>query len=120
MLIEEREKIERIYKEKDEQLKNILNSIASKFMLNAPLDTVEDKEEMLEAEIEMPLPIIEDEQSSVISLGKYLKKQKFSDKKIKKIKARFKKIAQEDDRIVIVGSKFYIDIVKYDYSDIIR
>ena len=120
MLIEEREKIERIYKEKDEQLKNILNSIASKFMLNAPLDTVEEKEEMLEAEIEMPLPIIEDEPSSVISLGKYLKKQKFSDKKIKKIKARFKKIAQEDDRIVIVGSKLYIDIVKYDYSDIIR
>ncbi len=37
MLIEERKKIEQIYKEKDEQLKNILSTLSSQFMLNAPL-----------------------------------------------------------------------------------
>jgi predicted site-specific integrase-resolvase len=120
MLIEEREKIERIYKEKDEQLKNILNSISSKFMLNAPLEPVAVEEETLEAEIETALPIVEDEPSEVVSLNKYLKKQDFSEKKIKKIKTRFKKIAKEDDRVVIIGSKYYIDTAKYDYSDIIR
>ncbi|WP_297440303.1 DNA-binding protein [Sulfurimonas sp.] len=118
MLIEEREKIERIYKEKDEQLKNILSSIASKFMLDAP---VQAEEEMLEAEIELaPLAVEEEAVSESISLNKYLKKQDFSEKKIKKIKARFKKIAKEDDRVVMVGSKLYIDTAKYDYSDIIR
>jgi len=38
MLVEEREKIERIYKEKDEQLKSILNTISSHIMLNATDD----------------------------------------------------------------------------------
>ena len=71
MLIEEREKIERIYKEKDEQLKSILSSISSQFMLNAPQETTisEIEEEMFEAEIEAR-PI---EKSKVISLKKYLK-----------------------------------------------
>ena len=36
MLIEERKKIERIYKEKDEQLKNILSTLSSQFMLSVP------------------------------------------------------------------------------------
>ncbi|WP_457743879.1 DNA-binding protein [Sulfurimonas sp.] len=118
MLIQEREKIERIYKEKDEQLKNILNSISSKFMLDAPTEIESQiiEEELLEAELE---PIVEEE-SEIISLNKYLKKNKFSDKKIKKIKARFKKIAKADERVVIVGSKYYLDILKYDYRDLIK
>jgi len=118
MLIQEREKIEHIYKEKDEQLKNILSSISSKFMLNAPteIETQIIEPDMTEVELE---PLVEEE-SEVISLNKYLKKNKFSAKKIKKIKARFKKIAKEDERVVIVGSKYYLDILKYDYRDLIR
>jgi menaquinone-dependent protoporphyrinogen IX oxidase len=117
MLIQEREKIERIYREKDEQLKNILSSISSKFMLNAPIET---DEETLDAEIQTQLPILDEEPSEVISLNKYLKQNNFSDKKKKKIKERFKKKAKKDERIVIIGSKYYIDILKYNYSDILR
>jgi len=110
MLIEEREKIERIYKEKDEQLKNILSSIASQFMLNTP-------EEIVEVEAQ---PVIE-EKSKVISLKKYLKKQKFSQKKQDKIKKKFQKRAKKDDeRIIVVGSKYYLDVLKYDYSDLVK
>ncbi|MDX9756691.1 MAG: DNA-binding protein, partial [Sulfurimonas sp.] len=47
MLIEERIKIEQIYKEKDEQLKSIINAISSKFILSTP----QNKEELFEAEI---------------------------------------------------------------------
>ena len=117
MLIEEREKIEKIYKEKDEQLKSILSSISSQFMLNAPQKTImsEPEEEMLEAEIAVE-PV---ERNKVISLKKYLKKCDLSEKKIKKIKAKFKKIAQTDERVIVVGRKYYIDTAKYDYSDII-
>jgi hypothetical protein len=123
MLIAEREKIERIYKEKDEQLKNILTTLSSKFMLTSPVKEEiieEDEVETLDAELE---PFFEEEesiQSKSISLKKYLKKQKFSEKKIQKIFARFKQIAKKDDRIIIVGNKYYIDILKYDYSDLIR
>ncbi|WP_434657876.1 DNA-binding protein [Sulfurimonas sp. NW9] len=114
MLIAEREKIERIYKEKDEQLKNILSSISSQFMLNAPQEAVAE-EEMLEAVIESEVA----KESKVVSLNRHLKKRGFSAKKIKKIKARFKKSAKKDERIIIVGKKYYIDTKKYDYSDII-
>ncbi|WP_434637176.1 DNA-binding protein [Sulfurimonas sp. NW7] len=115
MLIAEREKIERIYKEKDEQLKNILSSISSQFMLNAPQEAVAEEEEMLEAVIESEVA----QESKVVSLDRHLKKRGFSTKKIKKIKARFKKSAKKDERIIIVGKKYYIDTKKYDYSDII-
>jgi hypothetical protein len=121
MLIQEREKIERIYKEKDEQLKNILTTLSAKLMLTPPQEEIieEEKVEALEAEIE---PFVEEEKrSKVISLKKYLKKQKFSEKKIEKIFKRCKKIAKKDDeRITILGDKYYIDILKYDYSDIIK
>jgi DNA-binding Lrp family transcriptional regulator len=112
MLIEERQKIEQIYKEKDEQLKNILNAISSKFMLNAPQETIEEVESIVETEIDEPKT-----QSKLISLNKHLKAKDFSKKKAQKIKDRFKKHAKDDSRIIKIGKKFYIDLEKYDYSD---
>ena len=114
MLIEEREKIEQIYKDKDEQLKNILNAISSKFMLNAPTDEIEIEEELVETEIDESK--IEYD-NRLVSLNKYLKSKKFSKKKVLKIKEKFKKNAQKDSRIITIGKKYYIDLGKYDYSD---
>jgi len=111
MLIEERKKIENIYREKDEQLKNILSTLSSQFMLGAP-EVVE--EETLEVEIEQ-----NDDESSLVSLKKYLKTTSFSEKKRAKIKAKFKKRAKKDERIIMVGSKCYLNPAKYDYSDLI-
>jgi valyl-tRNA synthetase len=124
MLIKEREKIEQIYKEKDEQLKNILSAISSQFMLNTPV-VQEQEVEMLDAEIEVEeveqKPEKELQASEVISLKKYLKKEKYSEKKVQKIKKRFDKcVKKEDERIIIIGSKYYIDTSKYDYSDLIK
>ncbi|NPA60023.1 MAG: DNA-binding protein [Epsilonproteobacteria bacterium] len=117
MLIQERIRIEQIYKDKDEQLKNILNAISSKFMLNAPKDElVVNEEELLEVEVEQKDN--KEIKNELISLNKYLKTTNFSNKKIQKIKARFKKVAKKDSRIVIVGKKYYIDLVKFDYSDL--
>jgi DNA-binding Lrp family transcriptional regulator len=113
MLIDERKKIEQIYKDKDEQLKNILNAISSKFMLNAPEEDIEEVENIVEAEIQEE-PKYE---NKLISLSKYLKHRNFSKKKSSKIKEKFKKRAKEDSRIITIGKKYYIDLDKYDYSD---
>jgi DNA-binding Lrp family transcriptional regulator len=113
MLIEERKKIEQIYKEKDEQLKNILNAISSKFMLNAPQEDIEDVENIVEAEVEQEIQV----ESRLISLNKYIKQRNFSKKKAQKIKDKFQKKAKDDTRIIKIGKKFYIDLEKYDYSD---
>jgi len=111
MLIEERKKIENIYKEKDEQLKNILSTLSSQFMLGAPESV---QEETVEVEIEE-----NDDETFLISLKKYLKTTSFSEKKREKIKAKFKKRAKKDERIITVGSKCYLNPSKYDYSDLI-
>lgn len=117
MLIQERIKIEQIYKDKDEQLKNILTTLSSQLMLNAPLEASEIKKaEHVEAEIEVQEEVV----GELISLKKYLKSLDISEKKKEKIKARFHKKAKKDNRIIIFGSKYYIDVIKFDYSDLIK
>jgi len=123
MLIQERVRIEQIYKEKDEQLKNILNAISSKFMLNAPSsdDLVIESEELLEAEVQSdvePKKKEKKEKTDLISLNKHLKAKKLSKKKVQKIKNKFKKIAKKDSRVIVVGKKYYINPSKFDYSDL--
>ncbi|MDD5373531.1 MAG: DNA-binding protein [Sulfurimonas sp.] len=118
MLIEERIKIEKIYKEKDEQLKNIINAISSKFMLNTPKYKPQIQDESLEAEIEEKIEEEPLENRKLISLNKYLKSKDFSKKKISKIKEKFEEKANEDSRIITIGKKYYIDVQKYDYSDL--
>ena len=120
MLIEERIKIEQIYKDKDEQLKNILTTLSSQFILNAPSEVTEVQEETLEAEIETEISSEVDGKSKVISLKKYLKKHKISEKKSKKIKAKFKKEASRDNRIITIGKKHYINLDKYDYKNLLN
>ncbi|QOY54713.1 DNA-binding protein [Candidatus Sulfurimonas marisnigri] len=115
MLIAEREKIEQIYKDKDEQLKNILNAISSKFMLGAPDEALE---ELVEAEIEEFDEPATESVNRLVSLGKYLKSKDFSKKKVSKIKEKFKKQAEVDTRIITIGKKYYVDLEKYDYSDL--
>ncbi|QHG92006.1 DNA-binding protein [Sulfurimonas sp. CVO] len=119
MLIKEREKIEQIYKDKDEQLKNIINAISSNLMLNNPQNKLHIQDDSFEAEIEESLKEEEnlEENSRLISLNKYLKNGNFSKKKISKIKEKFKEHAKDDSRVVMVGKKYYIDLQKYDYSD---
>ena len=120
MLIQERIKIEQIYKDKDEQLKNILGTLSSQFMLNTPELKVES--EHLEAEIEDAQELQKVEHvkfNRLISLKKYLKKNKYSSKKQDKIKKRFKKIAsKKDERVIVIDEKYYLNLDKYDYSDI--
>ena len=113
MLIEEREKIEAIYKEKDEQFKNLLQTLSSQFMLQAP----QQEEELVEAEIEEGKK--EDTPSEgIISLKKYLKKQNYSQKKRDKLHLKCKKLAKKDERFIQLDKKLYLDFVKFDYSDI--
>lgn len=120
MLISERIRIEKIYKDKDEQLKNILNAISSKFLLNTPDSIVLESEELVEAEIESQEEYDEEKSSDLISLKKYLKDKNYTEKKIQKIKDRFKKAAKIDSRIISVGKKHYINTAKFDYSDLMH
>ncbi|WP_373071809.1 DNA-binding protein [Sulfurimonas sp.] len=114
MLIEEREKIESIYKEKDEQLKNIINMISSNLMLESKpeiQDSVDAEIETLEVHSE---PIIEE---NWVSLKEFLKSSGYKKEKRKKIeKEFFKKAKKGDESILIKKDKCYIDPERFAYS----
>ncbi len=109
MLIEERIKIENIYKEKDEQLKNILHTISTKFLAQ----TIETQEVDISS---VEVIDIEDED---ISLKKYLKSLGLKPKRQEKVMARFKKLSDKEDRIIQKNNKLFVNPKKYSYNDII-
>lgn len=123
MLIEERKKIEEIYKEKDEQLKNILTTISAQFMLSSPeADSITDSI-VVETIDAVDVELEEEDKAldvKIVSLKKYVKRLDISEKKAQKIIKRFEKNAETEERIIVVNGKIYLDTVRYDYSDLIK
>ncbi|MGE4510730.1 MAG: DNA-binding protein [Sulfurimonadaceae bacterium] len=119
MLIEERQKIEQIYKEKDEQLKNIINAISTQIVQKTKeLELVYAKQsESFDAQIETLE--VTPAQTTLISLKKYLKKQNLSEKKREKIQKRTAASASEDSRFIKLGKKIYLDLARYNYDDLL-
>jgi len=115
LLIQERIKIEQIYKDKDEQLKNILNSFKEQMLLTNKTDS---SDTSFDAEIIEPIKK-KKSKKKLTSLKKFLEKKYKDPKKIDKIKKRFKKIAKDDKRVIIIDKKLYVDTSKYSYDDLV-
>ena len=120
MLIEEKVKIEQIYKERDIQLKSVLQVVASKFLTHQNMEDV--IEEAVAAEEEPFDDVIDvvDEEDDFVSLKQFLKLKMYSKKKREKIKARFEKYAFGDERILMKKKKIYLKPNHFDYSDLIK
>lgn len=112
MLIAEREKIERIYKERDEQLRNVLQVVASKILTQATMQSV--------IEEALPAEVIEEKDDEFVPLKTFLKLKRYKSDQKAKVKARFKKAAENDSRIVIKKGKLYVCPQRYDYSDFLK
>ncbi len=113
MLIEERNRIEQVYANKDEQLKSILELINTK-MLSAPSETVHD------------IDIDEENYDAawgpnhLVELKKYLKTLELSTSVRKMIKRRFVLAYGNDIRVIQQNGEFFLDFSKYDYSDLLN
>jgi uncharacterized membrane protein len=116
MLIEERQKIEQIYKERDEQLRSVLQVVASKFLSATAVEHA--IEEAVTAEVIEPHEA-EPDREHLIALKEFLKLKGYKEKARAKIKARFKKRAKHDPRILLKKGKIHLDPSRYDYSDIL-
>ena len=123
MLIEEKVKIEQIYKERDIQLKSVLQVVASKFLTHQNMEDVIEEavaaEEEPSEEVDDVIDVVE-EKDDFVSLKQFLKLKMYSKKKRAKIKARFEKYAFDDERILLKGGKIYLTPNHYDYSDLIK
>lgn len=127
MLIEEKEKIEQIYKERDIQLKSVLQVVASKFLTHQNIDEVieeavsaDDENEEEENTADDDVIDVVDEEENLVSLKQFMKLKMFSKKKRGKIKARFEKYALDDERIMVIDEKMYLKPNHFDYSDLIK
>ncbi len=118
MLIDERNRIEKVYTDKDQQLKTILELINTKMLTTSNTQTVhdiniteKDEEDVLEASWQSP---------HLVSLKKYLKTLDAPSSHRKIIKRRFTTRYGHDVRIIQQNGEFYLDFSKYDYSDLLN
>lgn len=107
MLIDERNRIEGIYTNKDEQLKNILELINEKIILEKEKNnTVYEIEHSADTD-------------KIIELKAYLKTLDLKSSQRKAIKKRFEDALKDDVRVLEQNGKIYIDLTRYDYSDLL-
>ncbi len=123
MLIEEKKKIEEIYKERDEQLKQVLHTISSKFLPAAEEQEESSphpgKKEMFRKSV-VDVVDVEALQSEPIHLKKFLKLKEYKPAKHQRIKNRFKRLVGRDERVFRQNGKIFINPVKYDYRDLLE
>ena len=107
MLRDERDKIEQIYENKDEQLKHVLE------LINAKMLHEQEKFDTLH--------LVEhtDNETQIVELKTYLKSLDLKQVKRKSIKKRFESVAKKDIRVIEQNGKIYLDFSKYDYSDLL-
>ncbi len=114
MLIGERNRIEQIYSNKDEQLKNILNLVNTKLMLSQDT-TVHDVDIDDDSNNEESIP-----QNGFVELKKYLKSLDLDSHQRKVIKKRFSSAYGSDSRVVQQNGEFFLDFNRFDYSDLLK
>ena len=110
LLKEERERIEKVYAQKDEQLKRVLELINTKLQL-------EQQSRQPQEEIEA-LP--QKQQPKLIELKEYLKSLDLEPHEKKVIKKRFNEAKGSDIRLHLQNGKIFLDFSKYDYSDLLN
>ncbi|MCX6074591.1 MAG: hypothetical protein NTY39_09760 [Campylobacterales bacterium] len=112
MLIADCNRIEEIYTAKDEQLKSILEVLSTKLMLshnNTVHDVVATAPQNL-----TPLA-----SSGIIELKRYLKFIGIGSEGRRIIRNRFSQGYGSDIRIIQKEGEFYVDLSKYDYTDLL-
>jgi len=118
MLRDEMAKIEQVYSTKDEQLKNILELINTKLLVeNNEVSNTVHEVETLDIPTQDDSPTKKDE---IIELKKYLKTLDLENYQQKIIKKRFLAVYGKDIRIIKQNGKLYLDFSKYDYSDLLE
>jgi valyl-tRNA synthetase len=117
MLIDERVKVEQIYKERDAQLRSVLHVVATKFLSHASVDDVMEEAKTVEA---INVDVVDTEIEEWVSLKSFLKLKRYNDKEKKKIKSRFEAVMGDDVRLSLRNGKVFLNPSEYDYSDLLH
>ena len=111
MLRQERDKIEELYSKKDEQLKNILELVNAKMIMEQQNNTIHEVEIKTNAELNKDM---------LVELKDHLRSLGLKSNQRKLIKKRFLNIYDRDIRVIHKDGKLYLDFSKYDYNDLLN
>lgn len=112
MLRDEMSRVEQVYSKKDEQLKNILELINTKLTLEKENATIHEVEAIAQTQ--------EKKESKIIDLKEYLKNLDLDPQQRKIIKKRFLNAYGSDIRVIKQNGKIFLNLSKYDYSDLLN
>ena len=118
MLIEEKKKIEQIYKERDEQLKQVLHTISSKFLPKTEEKGIVESSHKRDKSFD-PIVDVEALHNEPMPLKKFLKLKAYKPAKHQRVKNRFKRLIGQDKRVFRQNKKIYIDPERFDYKDLL-
>jgi len=114
MLIDERVKVEQIYKERDAQLRSVLHVVATKFLSHANEEAIMQEADAINADV------VDTEIDEWISLKSFLKLKRIKDKEKKRIKNNFQSaVEKEDERLTLSVGKIFLNPSRYDYADLL-
>ena len=119
MLRDEMNKIEQVYSQKDEQLKNILELMNTQ-LLTQKSQTIHDVETVNEEETADTKKEKSKREDEIVELKEYLKSLDLEAYQRKIIKKRFLAVYDKDVRIIKQNGKLYLNFSKYDYSDLLE
>ncbi|MBA1433522.1 MAG: hypothetical protein FAF04_08025 [Epsilonproteobacteria bacterium] len=119
MLREEMNKIEQVYSQKDEQLKNILELMNTQ-MLTQRSQTIHDVETVTTEDTPNTKEEKSKKEDEIVELKEYLKSLDLESYQRKIIKKRFLAVYDKDIRIIKQNGKLYLNFSKYDYSDLLE
>ena len=117
MLRDEMSKIEQVYSQKDEQLKNILELMNTQ-LLAQKSQTIHDVEAVSAEDTSSKEKTKKEDE--IVELKEYLKSLDLESYQRKIIKKRFLAVYDKDIRIIKQNGKLYLNFSKYDYSDLLE
>ncbi|MBE0498993.1 MAG: hypothetical protein IBX43_07120 [Campylobacterales bacterium] len=121
LLKEERERIEKVYMDKDAQLKTILELINTKLLQEGRSNAAALKEDARATEVAIEASLDEEEKKhSPVELKEYLRSLNLKSSQRKSIKRHFAEAFGGDSRILLKNGLFYLDFDRYDYSDLLK
>lgn len=121
LLKEERERIEKVYMDKDAQLKTILELINTKLLQeNSHQESSIDSAVISNAAEPAAAIEVQTSPKEPVELKEYLRSLELKSSSRKLIKRRFAEAFGADSRIQLKNGLFYLDFDRYDYSDLLK
>lgn len=118
LLKDERGRIEKVYADKDTQLRSILELINTKLLQENASSQAIIEEASTQVAIEANLE--PEEKKQPVELKQYLRSLNLKSSQRKSIKRRFAEAFGADSRVLLKDGLFYLDLDRFDYSDLLK